>query len=76
MVKFVKNRLGNYVSQLSFYESLSLAILNSQEFQKREILEQKKVREYLEDDSFRKYIDIFEKSIENLSISSSDFEWK
>lgn len=75
-MKFVKNRLGNYVPQLSLHESFVLVTLNSQEFRKRKILEQKKVREYLEDDSFRKYIDSFEKSIESLSISSSDFEWK
>ena len=74
MVKFVKNKLGNYFPQLSLHESLSFGILNSRAFQERGVPEQNKVREYLEDGSFRKYIDSFEKSIESLSISSSDFE--
>mgnify|MGYP001583544473 CR=1 FL=1 len=75
MVKFVKNRLGNYVSQLSLYESFKLAVLNSSALKQRTPEEQQKVRKDLDSKYFQDTFNDIENFVKNPFNYSNDFNW-
>lgn len=81
MVKFVKNRLGNYVPQLSLHESLVLMTLNSPEFRKRKPEEQAKVKETLDSKYFQDTFNDIERFTKNpfelpsFSYNKKNFYW-